>query len=105
MARKLGNPNFPSLPARPLGVALERVLDRQMNMGEQAERWGVSYRTMARWISGDLPEVQFNTADKVLCRLRLHWWDVWTPQSTPDEEERRKVQRAFEGDESLEVAA
>jgi hypothetical protein len=41
----------------------------------------------------------------VLLRLGLHWWDVWTPQNTPDVEQRRKVQRAFEGDESLEVAA
>jgi hypothetical protein len=104
MGRTRSDASFPSLPPRPLGRAVMRKLDRGLNLENQVKRWGVEYRTAQKWIDGTIGTVEFNTADKVLCRLGLHWWDVWTPQNTPDPEELRRIQRAFEGDESLMVA-
>lgn len=102
---------FPSLPSKPLatkiaGMALdqERQLDlyspirRQSNVEGQlvhyCKRAGVSARTVSRWSNGELPTVQFVTADKVLCNLGLLWFDIPEWADHPD------AKLAFTGEKS-----
>lgn len=89
--------HFPKLPGPQLVAAIERF---GRESGAKAEiiaaSVGVCDRRLREWRKpGAL--LFFNTGDKVLLAMRLHWWDVWTPaNSTP--EELSRVERAFTGE-------
>jgi hypothetical protein len=88
---------FPSLPARPLGLALERALDPDRPVDEECENLRTSSRSLREWVTGTRELVQFNTADKVLCALGLNWWEVWN-EKTCDKEQLETVRWAFTGE-------
>ena len=95
------------LPAVQLAQALE-VLERT-SMESVCKRAGVADRTYRDWRDGSRRTCQFDTADMVLIRLGLLWWEVWHEGNT-DPEQLRTVEYAFTGEhpdlgEQLELAA
>lgn len=89
--------HFPKLPGPQLVAAVKRCSQEGgATAKEMAAGVGVWDRRLREWSKpGAL--LFFNTADKVLLSLGLHWWDVWTPaNSTP--EELSRVERAFTGE-------
>jgi hypothetical protein len=71
---------FPRLPAMPLVKALLRVIERDMPFASQDHAcsvYGVEARTFREWQSGRRRSVTFDTADRILCRTGLLWWEVW----------------------------
>jgi hypothetical protein len=89
---------FPSLPARPLGLALERALDPDRPVDEECENLRTSSRSLREWVTGTRELVQFNTADKVLCALGLNWWEVWNEKTVSDPQQLENVRWAFTGE-------
>jgi hypothetical protein len=89
---------FPVLPARPLGLALERAIDPDTPVDEACERFRTSSRSLREWLTGAREFVQFNTADRVLCEIGLNWFEVWNERTVPDLEQLDTVRRAFTGE-------
>lgn len=70
------------LPAGPLVAVLERTRARTgYSREEWCERIGVTPRSYGAWLTGERPTVDPDTADTVLCRTSLLFWDVW-PEGT-----------------------
>lgn len=77
------------VPARPLGMLLERLAKRETavkhdksgevssSMDVMAERAGVDVRQIHRWRVGAVTTVAPDAVDRVLVRLDLCWFDVW----------------------------
>lgn len=96
------------LPAPPLACLVAR-LENSRTQESACKRAGISDRTLRDWLAGSRPTVKFDTADKVLVRLGLAWWEVWTAQNTTPEA-LEDVAYAFTGErpgqgEQLELAA
>lgn len=78
-------------------------------MESVCKRAGISDRTYRDWRDGSRPTVKFDTADRVLTRLGVLWWEVWDDQNT-DAVQLQSVTFAFTGErpgqgEQLELAA
>lgn len=106
MAR--GSLPFPHLPAAPLATMLDRV-EAGQGMPSLCVKAGISMRSYREWRDGSRPKAEFPTADRVLTRLGVFWWEVWTDQNTSPED-LITVTYAFTGEhpdlgEQLEMAA
>ena len=88
---------FPNPPARQLSEAIERAKRPHEKLIDVARRAGISDRTRREWVTEARTTVQFNMADRVLTRLGLEWWDVWTEANTSPDELAR-VEFAFTGE-------
>ena len=100
-----GRAGAPSvLPSRPLVEAVQAVAHRETyanpwarpnggdsGLGIVVLRAGIPARTWREWESGHRPMAQLDTADRVLTRLGLLWFDVWPPEDYPE------VAQAWEG--------
>lgn len=82
------------VPCVPLGRALKRLAEKH-NMrivgdpnhdaeGHRVvcEEAGLQERTVYGWRVGERQKVSLTTADKVLTRLDLLWWEVWNEETT-----------------------
>lgn len=99
---------FPLLPARPLACLLER-LESKTTTESIYSKAGVADRTYRCWRDGSRPTCKFDTADRILVRLSLFWWEVWTSENCT-RAELELVEFAFTGErsgegEQLELAA
>lgn len=68
-----------SLPGPPLGRLLIRLSggDGSREVAAIARRAGVDESVINKWVRGD--NVWAATADRVITRLGLEWWNVWPP--------------------------
>jgi hypothetical protein len=72
---------FPLLASAPLFRAVERN-KRWASEMETVKALGIADKTLRAWRIQERETVQFDTADKILCGLGLHFWDVWNEQTT-----------------------
>jgi hypothetical protein len=97
--RDEANATLPMLPARPLAEAVERVIAARQAVatngeGDEAmpaegreqvcETLGITDRALFDWKTGRRRMVRSDTADRVLVRSGLLWFDVWSPEQYPD---------------------
>lgn len=88
---------FPKVPATPLGVLLEDHAARNgLTYVTFGKRLGISERALREWRKCGRT-AYFNMADRVLSRLGLLWWEVWTEDNST-EEELALVEYAFTGE-------
>lgn len=100
--------NFPHLPPLPL-VALFDRLEAERTCESACKKAGISDRTLRDWRAGTRKTAKFDTADRILIRLSLFWWEVWTSDNCTAAE-LALVEFAFTGErpgqgEQLELAA
>lgn len=67
------------LPGRPLARAIDRVAEGS-DIRTVCDIAGIEERLVWAWRSGER-NVELATADTVLTRLDLLWWEVWSPES------------------------
>jgi transcriptional regulator with XRE-family HTH domain len=91
---------FPALPALPLALAVERMLDPVQTREDACQAFGISAKTLSEWLRGKRLTAEFNTADRVLCSIELNWWEVWTAENTRPVEMLERVERAFTGSDT-----
>lgn len=73
------------LPARPLAeVIARRVAATDLTVEDVCNDLGVNVRTFSAWRSGEREFVQFDVADRVLCRLGLNWFDAYDDEVFPE---------------------
>lgn len=78
------------LPASPLIAIVTREIRKLEMCGYEApidvvaSRVGVEVRTIGRWLTGEIREINLNVADRALIGLGLLWWEVWEPGAYPD---------------------
>jgi hypothetical protein len=103
MAQTRLDRSFPPLPSRPLIGAISKMLDPFTRLEAACEPYGLSSKTLTEVEKGRREQLEFNTADRIVCHSGLNWWEVWTAENTsPDDLER--VRRAFEGTEEEQRA-
>jgi hypothetical protein len=113
---------FPNPPAIQLANAIDAALARHPQHTRQEwvlQRWiGITDRTVREWRTGERKNAKFNVADRVLCGLRLNWWEVYNEQTVtkfnddgelvPDRDLLNLIAFAFTGEglgEQLELVA
>lgn len=88
---------FPTLPANQLAAQLDSYMMR-MSLTEEAfaRHLGMAAKRLREYRE-DGKRCEFNKADKALCVIGLHWWEVWTEENT-DEDDLGNVEFAFTGE-------
>jgi len=77
-SRKHRRTNKRYLPARPLADAVWKLAARA-NLKTVCKRAGIPERVVTRWMLGECNgRVEIGDADRVMTRLDLFWWEVWT---------------------------
>lgn len=81
--------SFPDLPSVPLWQAITQMVEREgLDGGTKemiCERAGIPERRLLSWgPGGEQQSVRFDTADKVISRLDLEWWNVYGPEHGDD---------------------
>ena len=87
---------FPKLPARPLAIAIQAMIDREdrylnvfaacprdkgESLGPVCERLGIEQRTYTGWRCGERVGVEFDQVDMVLTCAGWLWWEVFTEET------------------------
>lgn len=77
-ARKHRRTNKRYLPAKPLADAIWKIAARS-DLKSTCRRAGIPERVVTRWTLGECNgQVEICDADRVMTRLDLFWWEVWT---------------------------
>lgn len=72
---------FPHLPAVPMAMMLAR-LEGLQTMDSVCRKAGIADRSYREWREGSRATIEFRTADRILTRLGLLWWEVWDEETT-----------------------
>lgn len=82
------------LPVAPLVVAVDKfIATNEVYEKAMPEMVGVHQRQINTW-RGEYSHVQFAVAQRVLTKIDMFWWEVWTP----DVEGYQRAHDLFEGD-------
>lgn len=80
-----GADDLPRVPVQPLLAVLSDIADDgEDSWTDLSESIGVSDRSMRRWKTGEVTDVSFDTADRILTALGLLWFDVWNEADFPE---------------------